>query len=70
MLLGALTPDTLCQTSAAGSYLAPPLIDFPHKIISEPDDVKRAVLIVVADIARRALTVALHTLGIEVPEKM
>ena len=41
-----------------------------HKIISEPDDVKRAVLIVVADIARRALTVALDTLGIEVPEKM
>jgi hypothetical protein len=36
MLLGALTPDTLCHTSAAGSYLAPPLIDFPHKIISEP----------------------------------
>ncbi|MBK7934324.1 MAG: arginine--tRNA ligase [Pyrinomonadaceae bacterium] len=41
-----------------------------HKILIEPDDVKRAVLIVTADIARRSLTSALDTLGIEVPEKM
>ena len=41
-----------------------------HKIIAETDDLKRAVLIVVADMARRALTSALDTLGIEVPEKM
>lgn len=41
-----------------------------HKIIAETDDVKRAVLVVVADMARRALTDALATLGIEVPEKM
>jgi arginyl-tRNA synthetase len=41
-----------------------------HKIIAETDDTKRAVLIVVADMARRALTDALATLGIEVPEKM
>ncbi len=41
-----------------------------HKIISETDDVKRSVLIVVADMTRRALTAALDTLGIEVPEKM
>ena len=41
-----------------------------HKILIEPDDLKRAVLIVVADMARRALTLALDTLGIEVPEKM
>ena len=41
-----------------------------HKILIEPDDTKRAVLIVVADMARRALTSALDTLGIEVPEKM
>ncbi len=41
-----------------------------HKIIAETDPVKRAVLVVVADIARRALTEALDTLGIEVPEKM
>ena len=41
-----------------------------HKILIEPNDTKRAVLIVVADMARRALTSALDTLGIEVPEKM
>ena len=41
-----------------------------HKILIEADDLKRAVLIVVADMARRALTAALDTLGIEVPEKM
>ncbi len=41
-----------------------------HKILIETDDVKRAVLIVVADMARRSLTSALDTLGIEVPEKM
>ncbi|MEQ1921734.1 MAG: arginine--tRNA ligase [Pyrinomonadaceae bacterium] len=41
-----------------------------HKILIEQDDTKRALLIVVADMARRALTSALDTLGIEVPEKM
>jgi arginyl-tRNA synthetase len=41
-----------------------------HKIISEPDEIKRAVLVAVGDMARRALTSALATLGIEVPEKM
>ncbi|HRH45652.1 MAG TPA: arginine--tRNA ligase [Pyrinomonadaceae bacterium] len=41
-----------------------------HRIISEEDSVKRAVLIVVADIARRSLTSALEVLGIEVPERM
>jgi arginyl-tRNA synthetase len=41
-----------------------------HKIISESDDVKRAVLVAVADMTRRSLTSALETLGIEVPEKM
>jgi len=41
-----------------------------HKIIPETDPVKRAVLISVADAARNALTAALVTMGIEVPEKM
>jgi arginyl-tRNA synthetase len=41
-----------------------------HKIISETDTKKRAVLVVVADMSRRALTAALDTMGIEVPEKM
>ncbi|MBX7054681.1 MAG: arginine--tRNA ligase [Pyrinomonadaceae bacterium] len=41
-----------------------------HKILSETDALKRAVLVTVADMARRSLTAALETLGIEVPEKM
>ena len=41
-----------------------------HKIISEEDETKRAVLIAVADAARNTLTDALNTLGIEVPERM
>jgi arginyl-tRNA synthetase len=41
-----------------------------HRIISEENAVKRAVLIVVADLARRALTTGLQTMGIEVPERM
>lgn len=41
-----------------------------HKIISETDPVKRSILIAVADTARRSLTAALETMGIEVPEKM
>jgi arginyl-tRNA synthetase len=41
-----------------------------HKIISEADPVKRSILIAVADSARRSLTAALETMGIEVPEKM
>ena len=41
-----------------------------HKILIETDEIKRAVLIIVADMTRRALTEALDTLGIEVPEKM
>jgi arginyl-tRNA synthetase len=41
-----------------------------HKIIAETDPVKRAVLVVVADVTRRALTAALETLGIDVPAKM
>jgi arginyl-tRNA synthetase len=41
-----------------------------HKIITEADDIKRAVLAVVADRARQSLTAALATMGIEVPERM
>lgn len=41
-----------------------------HKILAETDDLKRAVLVVVADMTRRSLTAALETLGIEVPDKM
>jgi arginyl-tRNA synthetase len=41
-----------------------------HRIIAEEDKTKRAVLIAVADYARRQLTSALATLGISVPERM
>ena len=41
-----------------------------HKIIVEENLVKRAILIVTADLARRSLTAALNTMGIEVPERM
>jgi arginyl-tRNA synthetase len=41
-----------------------------HRIIGEEDAVRRAVLITVADVARRQLTTALATLGISVPERM
>jgi arginyl-tRNA synthetase len=41
-----------------------------HKILSEPDKIKRAVLLAVADMARISLTKSLELLGIEVPERM
>jgi arginyl-tRNA synthetase len=41
-----------------------------HRIIAEEDEAKRAVLISVADYARRQLAAALATLGIKVPERM
>lgn len=41
-----------------------------HKILAETNPTKQAVLAVAADIARRSLTSALATMGIEVPEKM
>ena len=46
------------------------LFYYNHKIIGEENQAKRAVLIAVADLARRSLTAALNTLGIEVPERM
>ena len=41
-----------------------------HKILTEENETKKAVLIVAADIARRSLTAALNAMGIEVPERM
>jgi arginyl-tRNA synthetase len=41
-----------------------------HKIIVEADETKRALLIAVANISRNALTAALATMGIGVPERM
>ena len=41
-----------------------------HRIIGEEHEVKRAVLITVANYTRHQLTTSLATLGIEVPERM
>jgi arginyl-tRNA synthetase len=41
-----------------------------HRIIAEEDEIKKAVLIAVANITREQLTAALATLGIRVPERM
>lgn len=41
-----------------------------HRIKDEPDKLKQAVMISVAEIARRSLTTALNTMGITVPERM
>jgi arginyl-tRNA synthetase len=41
-----------------------------HRIVSEVDETRRAVLIAAANIARRQLTSALASLGIAVPERM
>jgi len=41
-----------------------------HRIIAEEDEVKRAVLITIADYARQQLIKSLATLGISVPERM
>lgn len=41
-----------------------------HRIIAEADQMKQAVLIAAADIARRQLRAALAILGISVPERM
>ncbi|MFL6468870.1 MAG: arginine--tRNA ligase [Pyrinomonadaceae bacterium] len=41
-----------------------------HKIIPEPDQVKRAIFVAAADRVRRSLTAALATMGVEVPERM
>jgi arginyl-tRNA synthetase len=41
-----------------------------HRIIAEEDETRRAVLIAAANIARRQLTSALSSLGINVPDRM
>jgi arginyl-tRNA synthetase len=41
-----------------------------HRILSEPDEVKRSVLTAVTKIVRTQLTTALSILGINVPDQM
>ncbi|MBD0327562.1 MAG: arginine--tRNA ligase, partial [Pyrinomonadaceae bacterium] len=65
----------LAEPSYLAKYtinLAPAYNLFYHRyrIIAEEDATRRAVLVVVADIARRQLTAALLMLGIHVPERM
>lgn len=67
--------ETQCEPAILAKYtftLAKAFNLFYHnnKIIPESDPTKRAVLISVADTARKALITALATMGIEVPEKM
>ena len=81
VILAARLEETIANAVAAGepAILAKytfnlakafNLFYYNHKIIAEENETKRAVLISVADLARRSLTAALHTLGIEVPERM
>jgi arginyl-tRNA synthetase len=44
--------------------------DRNNRILDEPDETRRAVLIAIASFTRTQLTAALATLGIEVPERM
>ena len=41
-----------------------------HRILAEPDEVRRGVLIAVTNIVRTKLTTALSILGINVPDQM
>ncbi|HQU86532.1 MAG TPA: arginine--tRNA ligase [Pyrinomonadaceae bacterium] len=41
-----------------------------HRILIEENEVKKAVLLVTAEITRRSLTAGLNTMGIEIPERM
>jgi arginyl-tRNA synthetase len=41
-----------------------------HRIIAEENALRRAILVTVAEVTRRQLTLALDTLGITVPERM
>jgi arginyl-tRNA synthetase len=41
-----------------------------HRIMAEEDPGRRSILVAVANIARRSLTAALDTMGIDVPERM
>jgi arginyl-tRNA synthetase len=69
----------LAATAAEPSYLAKYAFNLArafnlfyhrYRIIAEEDAIRRAVLVTVADVARRQLTAALSMLGITVPERM
>lgn len=81
--LAARLEDAVAQAAAAAEpallakyafQLAQAFNFFYHRrenrILEEADEVRRAVLVVIADYVRGRLTEALATLGIEVPERM
>jgi arginyl-tRNA synthetase len=80
-LMASRLEETIEQAAASGEPAALAKFTFNlaksfnlfyrnHKIISEPDKLRKAVLVAVANMSRNALTAALATMGIEVPEKM
>ena len=81
VMLAARLEETVVQAAAQGEPATVARFAFNlakafnlfyhnHKIVSEPDAVKKQVLIRTAAMARAHLTSALATLGIEVPERM
>lgn len=81
IMLAQRLPEVIrqCAMSAEPAHLAKytfnlarafSLFYHRHRIIAEEDATRKAVLIAAADIARRQLTFALATLGINVPERM
>jgi len=81
VMLSARLDDVIAQATAAAepAYVAKYAFNLArafnlfyhrHRIIGEEDDLKRAVLIAIADLARNQLTAALAILGISVPERM
>jgi arginyl-tRNA synthetase len=81
--LAARLPETVAQAAASAepSHLAKYTFQLAqafnffynrdeNRILEERDEVRRAVLVYVADFVRGRLTGALATLGIEVPERM
>ena len=83
VMLAARLPEVLEQAASAAepSHLAKFTFQLAqafnffynrreNRILEEAEEVRRAVLVFVADFVRRQLTSALDTLGIEVPERM
>jgi arginyl-tRNA synthetase len=66
----ATTEPAILAKYAFGLAKAFNLFYHNHKIIAEENPIKKSILIAAADIARRGLTEALQTLGIDVPERM
>jgi arginyl-tRNA synthetase len=66
----AATEPAILAKYAFGLAKAFNLFYHNHKILTEENEFKRAVLIAAVDLTRKTLTTALQILGIEVPERM